>query len=263
VTCIAAAAASSQCACPSLARSWSGWVGRRTLGAEELAGDVEGLAAHNDNLLSVEQLLSDGAGEATEQVPLAVDDLKFKSARGSRAMLPADRGQRRLCETATANLGGRISCVRKVRTITGSKVDMVSIPGVMLEVSCRGRGFDEGRIRIGMWAKRGFLGLSRASAIGRCEHQHIGRLAPSLACPFLFRRYLCNFAIIPYSAMRLLVQQLTARGAAVASCPVCDSYLSTTSTHVACWKHRSCSYMRHCVACMTPSGKHAWRHRGY
>jgi hypothetical protein len=50
-------------------------VGKRTLGAEELAGDVQGLAAHNDNLLSVEQLLGDGAGEATEEVPLAVDDL--------------------------------------------------------------------------------------------------------------------------------------------------------------------------------------------
>jgi hypothetical protein len=82
-----------------------GMVGRRTLGAEELAGDVEGLAAHNDNLLSVEQLLSDGAGEATEQVPLAVDDLIHKSARGSRAIMPADRGQRSQREIATANLG--------------------------------------------------------------------------------------------------------------------------------------------------------------
>jgi hypothetical protein len=50
-------------------------VGRRTLGAEELSRDVQGLAAHNDNLLSVEELLGDGAGEATEQVPLAVNDL--------------------------------------------------------------------------------------------------------------------------------------------------------------------------------------------
>jgi hypothetical protein len=50
-------------------------VGVHTLGAEELSRDVEGLAAHNDNLLSVEQLLGDGAGEATEEVPLAVDDL--------------------------------------------------------------------------------------------------------------------------------------------------------------------------------------------
>lgn len=58
-------------------------MGRRTLRAEKLARDVEGLAAHNDNLLAVEQLLGDGAGEATEQVPLAVDDLVHKSAMSS------------------------------------------------------------------------------------------------------------------------------------------------------------------------------------
>jgi hypothetical protein len=55
-----------------------GWL--RTLCAEELAGDVQSLAAHNDNLLAVEQLLGDGAGKATEQVALAVDDLQRKSA---------------------------------------------------------------------------------------------------------------------------------------------------------------------------------------
>jgi hypothetical protein len=53
----------------------------RTLRAEELAGDVEGLASHNDDLLAVEELLGDGAGKATEQVALAVDDLNGLSAR--------------------------------------------------------------------------------------------------------------------------------------------------------------------------------------
>lgn len=48
---------------------------RRTLRAEELARDVEGLAAHNNDLLTIEQLLSDCAGKAAEQVALAVDDL--------------------------------------------------------------------------------------------------------------------------------------------------------------------------------------------
>lgn len=56
--------------------------GRHTLGAEELARDVEGLTSHNNNLLAVEELLGNGAGEATEQVPLAVDDLVALSARG-------------------------------------------------------------------------------------------------------------------------------------------------------------------------------------
>jgi len=55
----------------------------RTLCAEELAGDVEGLASHDNDLLAVEELLGDGAGEATEQVALAVDDLGALSAKGS------------------------------------------------------------------------------------------------------------------------------------------------------------------------------------
>lgn len=46
----------------------------RTLRAEELAGDVEGLTSHNDDLLAVEQLLGDSAGQATKEVSFAVDD---------------------------------------------------------------------------------------------------------------------------------------------------------------------------------------------
>jgi len=50
-------------------------VGRRTLRAEELSRDVESLAAHYNNLLAIEQLLCDRAGQATEQVALSVNDL--------------------------------------------------------------------------------------------------------------------------------------------------------------------------------------------
>lgn len=46
--------------------------GGHTLGSEELAGDVEGFAADDDDLLAIEQLLCDCAGEATEKVPLAI-----------------------------------------------------------------------------------------------------------------------------------------------------------------------------------------------
>lgn len=46
----------------------------RTLRAEELAGDVEGLTSHNDDLLTVEQLLGDSAGQTTKEVSLAVND---------------------------------------------------------------------------------------------------------------------------------------------------------------------------------------------
>lgn len=45
----------------------------RTLRAEELAGDVESLAADNDDLLAVEELLGDDAGQAAKQVALAID----------------------------------------------------------------------------------------------------------------------------------------------------------------------------------------------
>ncbi len=47
----------------------------RTLRAKEFARDVQGFTSHNDNLLAIEKLFGDGAGKATEQVPLAVDDL--------------------------------------------------------------------------------------------------------------------------------------------------------------------------------------------
>lgn len=50
----------------------------RTLRAEELAGDVEGLTSHNDDLLAVEQLLGNSAGQATQEVSLAVDDDLYK-----------------------------------------------------------------------------------------------------------------------------------------------------------------------------------------
>lgn len=47
---------------------------QRTLSAEELARDVEGLAADDNDLLAVEELLGNNGGEATEKVALAVDD---------------------------------------------------------------------------------------------------------------------------------------------------------------------------------------------
>lgn len=46
----------------------------RTLSAEELSRDVEGLAADNNNLLAVQELLGDSAGQATEKVTLSVND---------------------------------------------------------------------------------------------------------------------------------------------------------------------------------------------
>jgi hypothetical protein len=57
----------------------SGWVGRRTLSAEELARDVELLAADNNNLLTVQKLLGDGGGQATEEVALSIDNYLIRA----------------------------------------------------------------------------------------------------------------------------------------------------------------------------------------
>jgi hypothetical protein len=51
----------------------------RTLSTEELSRDVEGLAAHDNNLLSLEELLRNGRGEATEKVALAIDGDLFST----------------------------------------------------------------------------------------------------------------------------------------------------------------------------------------
>lgn len=48
--------------------------GERTLRAEELARDVEGLAAGDDDLLATQELLGDDGGQAAEEVALAIDD---------------------------------------------------------------------------------------------------------------------------------------------------------------------------------------------
>ena len=50
-----------------------------TLSAEELARDVEGLAADDDNLLAAKELLGDNAGQAAKQVALAIDHNLYES----------------------------------------------------------------------------------------------------------------------------------------------------------------------------------------
>lgn len=46
----------------------------RTLRPEKLARDVESFTADYHNLLTIEQLLSHGAGQATKEVPFAIDN---------------------------------------------------------------------------------------------------------------------------------------------------------------------------------------------
>lgn len=44
------------------------------LRAEELAGDVKGLAADNNDLLTAQELLGDNGGESAKEMALAIDD---------------------------------------------------------------------------------------------------------------------------------------------------------------------------------------------
>lgn len=53
---------------------------RHTFRSEEFAGDIERLATHDYNLLAVEELFGDGAGEAAQKVSFAVHNNLFFSS---------------------------------------------------------------------------------------------------------------------------------------------------------------------------------------
>lgn len=58
------------CGRPQIGVSW----GRHTLRAEELARDVERLAADNNDLLTAKELLGHNGGKAAKEMALAIDD---------------------------------------------------------------------------------------------------------------------------------------------------------------------------------------------
>jgi len=107
-----------------------GFVGRRTLSAEELAGDVELLAADDDDLLAVQQLLGDGGRQAAEEVALAVDD---NLVRPSVYHIPNIQ----CSNPPPVRCALRCACklYRGMRT-TGSKVDILAVVSIRNEV-CR------------------------------------------------------------------------------------------------------------------------------
>jgi hypothetical protein len=55
--------------------------GKRTLRTEELSGDVEGLAADDNDLLTAKELLGDNRGESAKEMALAIDDDNLLEAR--------------------------------------------------------------------------------------------------------------------------------------------------------------------------------------
>jgi len=104
-----------------------------TLRTEELSGDVQGLATHNNDLLAVEQLLSHSAGQPTKEVTLAIDrdlsdTLQLASdspvPRPPRAQRPAEKNSFHEVELKGARkflAGGR------ERLTTCSKVDIFAL----------------------------------------------------------------------------------------------------------------------------------------
>lgn len=93
-------------------------MGGRTLRAEELAGDVELLAADNDNLLAVQKLLGDRGGQAAEKVALAVDDNLCIPSAIAVLHFPIPMS------TRSCGCAQGVSRCRGMRT-TGSKVDIL------------------------------------------------------------------------------------------------------------------------------------------
>ena len=64
---------------------------KRTLRTEELSGDVQGLASHNNDLLAVEELLSHSAGQPTKEVTLAIDSDLYSQTTVSKSILPVPK----------------------------------------------------------------------------------------------------------------------------------------------------------------------------
>jgi hypothetical protein len=90
---------------------------RRTLSTEEFARDVEGLGSDHDDLLAVQELLCDGAGETTKEMALAVNDNLHGESHVSRGAISKCAGR----------FSGRQRC--SLRTgeglTTGSNVDIL------------------------------------------------------------------------------------------------------------------------------------------
>lgn len=65
-------------------------VSKRTLRAEELSRDVEGLAADDNDLLAVQNLLGDDGREAAKEMTLAIDDDLYFTKKLVSARLPSN-----------------------------------------------------------------------------------------------------------------------------------------------------------------------------
>lgn len=102
--------------------------GLHTLSPEELAGDVELFASNYHDLLAIEKLLSDGAGETAEKVTFAVNDNNLEHPRVSFGVANSFRTCAR-CEGgpgAGQQFAMVYRCLRRERRLTGWNVDIVA-----------------------------------------------------------------------------------------------------------------------------------------
>lgn len=112
--------------------------GERTLRTEELSRDVQGLTSHNDDLLTIEQLLSHSRGQTTKEVALAIDrDLFRHHNQHSSSRYPQSWAQEKLLHLLTGSqvcsavretydwLEGRHVCPNS-RGVTRQFVEMVA-----------------------------------------------------------------------------------------------------------------------------------------
>lgn len=113
--------------CSATDRSCASW-GRHTLRAEELARDVESLAADDDNLLAAKELLGDNRGESAKEMALAIDDDledAHKGQRNASSILPCKaKGGRPEAEADTGGLGdSAVSSIHSRRLHPASALD--------------------------------------------------------------------------------------------------------------------------------------------
>lgn len=88
----------------------------RTFCSEELAGDVEGFAADDDDLLAVEELFGDNAGQAAEQMALAIyHDLSEHTPLVLRLLLCTSLDQQMVRPTTGSNEDILTECWRESR----------------------------------------------------------------------------------------------------------------------------------------------------
>jgi hypothetical protein len=138
----------------------------RTLRTEELSRDVQGLASHNNDLLAIEQLLSNSACQPTEEMTLAIDcDLLHTVESASIAQISLIVEPESFSIVLTLSRDAR----RIGRLTVGSKVDIF----VLLH---GGEKTDVGRVAGILYLRDGGGVVSICRGLLECAHIELRKL---------------------------------------------------------------------------------------